>query len=99
MIADVFGAETVPVKGEGAALGAAIHAAWVWSKESGSGLSLGEIAEPFVAPEEKERKKPSPEHAEVYGVVRRLFRAVSERARGLECEDPFALRTELLRLL
>lgn len=32
-IADVFGAETVPVSGEGAALGAAIHAAWVWMRE------------------------------------------------------------------
>jgi xylulokinase len=32
-IADVFQAETVPVEGEGAALGAAIHAAWVWEKE------------------------------------------------------------------
>ena len=33
-IADIFEAETVPVEGEGAALGAALHAAWVWLKES-----------------------------------------------------------------
>jgi xylulokinase len=98
MIADVFGADAVPVRGEGAALGAAVHAAWVWSKESGASSSMEEIAEPFVVVEEEKRRRPDPAHAEVYGIVRRLFRAVSERARGLECEDPFALRAELLSL-
>jgi xylulokinase len=98
MIADVFGAEAVPVMGEGAAMGAAIHAAWVWSKETGSCSSLGEIAGSFVLLDEGKRKRPDPVHADAYRVVRRLFKAVSERARGLECEDPLELRAELLSL-
>ncbi len=47
-IADVFEAETVPVKSEGAALGAAIHAAWVWEKESGCPGNLEALVSIFV---------------------------------------------------
>ena len=48
MIADIFDCETVPVKGEGAALGAAIHAAWVWKNENGLSCDLAQLVNPFI---------------------------------------------------
>jgi xylulokinase len=96
MIADVFEAETVPVAGEGAALGAAIHAAWVWGREQGGPVSLAEVAEPFVVLDVARRNKPIARNVEIYRVQKRLFLALSDRARGIATdEDPF----ELLRVL
>jgi xylulokinase len=93
-IADVFEAETVPVRGEGAALGAAIHAAWVWTKERGDAVPLGEAAEPFIVFDEERRTAPRAEHAEVHRIQARLFQALSERVRGVaSADDPFALRS------
>lgn len=97
-IADVFAAATVPVRGEGAALGAAIHAAWVWSREAGREWTLGELSASFVQLDETQRCRPSAQHREVYGVLRRLFRALTDRVRGLPGDDPFALRRDLLGL-
>jgi len=111
-IADIFQAETVPVSGEGAALGAAIHGAWVWYREIGEGATgegslagdggeehtLARIAEPFVVLEEERRARPDPARSATAEMLRRLFRALSLRARGLEGEDPFQLRQELLAL-
>jgi len=94
-IADVFDVETVPVAGEGAALGAAIHAAWVWLREAGDTRSLSDVAAPFVVLEEARRRRPRPEHRATYAALRRLFRALSRRLRGLEGEDPFVLRRAL----
>jgi sugar (pentulose or hexulose) kinase len=111
-IADVFQAETVPVTGEGAALGGAIHAAWVWSWEVGEDVTgedavagsesrrptLARIAEPFVALEEERRARPDPASRPMAELLRRLYRALSLRARGMEGEDPFRLRQEMLAL-
>lgn len=98
MIADVFEAEAVPVQGEGAALGAAIHAAWVWLKETGKPISLGEVAEPFVKLDEAKRKTPIPNNVDVYRKKKRLFRTLSERVRGvLSNDDPFELLAEQSR--
>jgi len=95
-IADVFQAEAVPVRGEGAALGAAIHAAWVWGRERGDPRPLAEVAEPLVVLEEEARCGPDPRHLERFGSLRRLFRALSRRMRGMDGEDPFELRRTLL---
>ncbi len=109
-IADIFQAETVPVEGEGAALGAAIHAAWVWNKEAETGSDetvsdgigdmahLKTIADRFITLDEKKRKRPAPEARPTALLLRRLYRALSLRARGKEGEDPFLLRQELLDL-
>ncbi|HSG81500.1 MAG TPA: FGGY family carbohydrate kinase [Gemmatimonadota bacterium] len=94
-IADVFDAETVPVQGEGAALGAAIHAAWVWYREEGDERGLEGVARPFVVLDEARRARPDPQQRATYEVLRRLYRAVSRRLRGLEGEDPFALRRQM----
>lgn len=93
MIADVFEAETVPVSGEGAALGAAIHAAWVWLGEHADGRPLESVAAPFVVRDEARKKTPTPQRIEVYRRQKRLFRSLTERVRGLaSTDDPFALR-------
>jgi xylulokinase len=96
VLADVFQAETVPVEGEGAAVGAAIHAAWVWFREQGMERRLAEVAAPFVILNEEARKRPDPGAVAAIPLLRRLFRALSLRVRGLEGEDPFALRRELM---
>jgi len=96
-IADVFEAETVPVEGEGAALGAAIHAAWVWRKEAGEEITLTEVCRPYVKLLEERRKKPIAAHSAVYRTQRELFRALSERVRGKpSLQDPFLLRVRIL---
>ncbi len=96
MIADVFEAETVPVAGEGAALGAAIHAAWVWAKRLGGGVPLAEVAEPFVVLDAARRTQPIGRNVEIHRMQKRLYLALSERARGIRSSgDPFELRAAL----
>jgi xylulokinase len=97
-IADVFRTDAVPVRGEGAALGAAIHAAWVWLREEGREVSLTEISSPFVVLEETARRSPDPAHGKHYEILRDLFRSLSRRIRGVAGEDPFLLRLKLLEL-
>ena len=97
-IANVFEAETVPVEGEGAALGAALHAAWVWLKENGKPHSIQDVVAPFIVLDEKRRKKPESEHIAVYRAMKQLFHALSLRLRGQEGDDPFALRIDLTSL-
>ncbi len=95
-LADIFGAEVVPVGGEGAALGAAIHAAWVWFREEGVDASLDKVSAPFVILEEEARRRPDPTRRETYRRLIRLFRALSRRVRGMDGEDPFSLRQRFL---
>lgn len=91
-IADVFDAEAVPVEGEGAALGAALTAAWVWLGENGRARPIEDVVDPFVRLAETRRARPRPEHRDVYRRQRAVFRALSRRVRGLEGADPFAIR-------
>jgi xylulokinase len=95
-IADVFEAEAVPVEGEGAALGAAIHAAWVWLGEEGDKVPLQEVVGRFVKLAEQGRRRPVPRNVEIYRRQKRLFEALSRRVRGLKSEDPFRLRMEMM---
>jgi xylulokinase len=95
-IADIFEAETVPVEGEGAALGAALHAAWVWQQENQTPIELKNVVQPFIILDEKRRKLPDKDAVPVYQKQKALFAALSKRARGLAGKNPFKLRTELL---
>ena len=95
-IADIFATEVVPVEGEGAALGAALHAAWVWSKEEGPPADLEEMVAPFVRLREEQRKKPVPAHQAVYAPMKEAFSALSARVRGVAgSQDPFLWRRRM----
>ena len=95
-IANVFDADAVPVEGEGAALGAALHAAWVWQKELGREISLKEVVGRFVKLDEGRRRSPESANRPVYQQQKRLFEALSRRIRGLTADDPFRLRAEMM---
>jgi xylulokinase len=97
-IADVFATEAVPVEGEGAALGAALHAAWVWMREAGRELSLEEVTAPLVLKTEARRKRPQASARPAYERLKRLFHALAQRAQGKPGEDPFALHQQLAQL-
>jgi len=94
-IADVFEAETLPVLGEGAALGAAIHAAWVWEQEEGDKQTLEELTTIFVKLDHQAKKKPDPEAIPLYRIQKRLFQSLTQRIQGKKGEDPFALQHQL----
>lgn len=95
-IADIFDTATVPVEGEGAALGAALHAAWVWLRENGKGKPIKEIVRPFIELREADRCCPIPENVAVYEKMKPVYLALSARARGVkDAADPFALRAEM----
>jgi len=65
--ADVFGAPTVCLQsGEGAGLGAAVQAGWVWNREHGSDASLSETCERLVALDESTRLEPHPDAHSTY---------------------------------
>ena len=95
-IADIFEAETVPVEGEGAALGAALHAAWVWNNENGKAIELKEIIKPFIKLIEAEREKPIEKNVAIYKNQKRLFTALSKRLRNSSDDDIFDLRSKLV---
>ena len=67
MCADVFGVPTVCLQsGEGAGLGGAIQAGWIWNNEQGSGATLAEICERLVQADETSRNEPDANASEVY---------------------------------
>ena len=96
-IADIFETEVVPVEGEGAAVGAALHAAWVWQKENenGSDMPLSELVAPFVIFDETRRTKPDGKNVAIHRKQKDLFTALSARIRGVGGGDPFVLRSEM----
>jgi len=98
-IADIFEAETLLVKGEGAALGAAIHAAWVWLKENGRPVELKKLTDQFVELDESRFKKPIQQNVEIYRLQKQLFHALSRRLRNLPADDPFQLRQRIVKKL
>lgn len=68
--ADVFGVPTVCLQsGEGAGLGAAVQAGWVWNREHGSDASLSETCERLVTLDESTRLEPHPEAHPVYAAA------------------------------
>lgn len=68
--ADVFGVPVVCLQsGEGAGLGAAIQAGWVWNKENGSDASLAEISDRLVHLDEKSRVEPNKANTEIHAAT------------------------------
>jgi xylulokinase len=67
MCADVFGVPTVCLQsGEGAGLGGAIQAGWVWNNEQGSETTLAETCERLVQVDETSRNEPDANTSEIY---------------------------------
>lgn len=95
MIADVFEAETVPVEGEGAALGAAIHAGWVWKKENGQVISIEQMVKPYIKLSEAKRCLPNEDRKKIYRHMKALFKSLSSRIRGLTASDPFEIKSNI----
>jgi xylulokinase len=93
-IADVFEAEVVQIQGEGAALGAAIHAAWVWLKETDAPTPIEELCDAYVTWDPELLVRPREDKVAEYRQLKRLFRSLSQRLRGLDGDDPFRLRAE-----
>ncbi len=83
-IADIFDTETVPVAGEGAALGAAIHAAWVYFKSEQPDFELESLTDSFVKLDESERKYP--QNANAYYRLKDVYQNISLRLRT-KCGD------------
>ncbi len=95
-IANIFNAETVAVQGEGAAMGAALHALWVYQREQGNEVSLEEVVEPYITFDESTRVKPNAQDVATYRILVQEFSALSSRLRHQPTEaDPFRLRKEL----
>ncbi|MBN2365245.1 MAG: hypothetical protein EH225_04385, partial [Calditrichaeota bacterium] len=93
-IADIFESSTVPVQGEGAALGAAMHAVWVYYKQNDPEFSLDLLTEKFVLLEENRRK--NPQNSESYKKMKFAFSELSSRIRKpAGRSDPFALLTDM----
>jgi xylulokinase len=66
--ADSFGVPVITLQsGEGAALGAAIQAAWNWLDQSGKNSSLVDLTERVVVVDETSRAEPGKEACQVYG--------------------------------
>jgi xylulokinase len=91
-IANIFNCEVVPVLGEGAALGAALHAAWSYYKTK----NIDEVAAGFIELDEKSRVKPDPKLVKKYNDFKEIYLAVSKRIRGIDSKNPFKLFKEFV---
>lgn len=94
-IADIFNCTVVPVKGEGAALGAAIHAAYVDHKNRAPDLHA--FVKRFVELETGDILKPERKNVRAYDRFKRLYLSLSARLRGsISSDDPFELKHSCL---
>lgn len=67
MCADIFGVSTVCLRsGEGAGLGGAVQAGWVWNKEHGSDATLAEISDRLIQLDESSRNEPDADATAIY---------------------------------
>jgi len=92
MIADVFDAEVIPVAGEGAAQGAAIHAAWVDEKQRRE-VDTVSFVRGLVDFDLGAKTTPDRARVAVYDRMKEAYTALTHRVRGIPgAKDPFSLR-------
>lgn len=94
-IADIFNTTVLPVEGEGAALGAAIHAAWAdWPAGNGrTGEDLKRFADRFIRYDPGRKTEPKAENLAACDALKKTYLALSRRVRGAAgAESPFTLR-------
>lgn len=90
-IADIFEVKVCPVSGEGAALGAAIHAAWLDQKRS-----LADLCQELIVFDRAAETLPNRLHHSTYQNLKKLYHELSCRLRGERASDDlFALRSLL----
>ncbi|MHA1898269.1 MAG: xylulokinase [Promethearchaeota archaeon] len=77
-IANIFNCEVIPVLGEGAALGAALLAAWSYYKDK----SIKEIIDGFIVLDYNSLEKPDPDLVKRYDLLKQIYLNVSKRIRG-----------------
>jgi xylulokinase len=95
-IADIFNCEVIPVKGEGAALGAAVHA--VYSDHKKEIKDVFSFVNGFVEFDEQNRTKPDSANVGEYKKFKKIYLALSQRIRGLTSkDDPFRERAAFLQ--
>jgi xylulokinase len=94
-IADIFEKSVVLAKGEGAALGAAIHAAFVGNRKDVRELSA--FVRQFIEFDEPARTEPDPENVKAYRAFKPVYLSLSKRVRGAgNAESPFELRGKMI---
>ncbi|HRJ73767.1 MAG TPA: xylulokinase [Terrimicrobiaceae bacterium] len=83
--ADIFEVPVVCLRsGEGAGLGAAIQAGWVWNKEHGSDASLAEICGRLVLVDESTRMTPDSSLSGTYRALQKRSAGIREALHGVE---------------
>ncbi len=91
VISDIFNLPVVLVKGEGAALGAAIHVAYTDNKDSIKDIQS--FTDKFITIDETASVSPNQTSIETYSIFRKTYLALSARVRGRgDKGSPFALR-------
>ena len=83
MCADIFEVPTVCLQsGEGAGLGSAVQAGWVWNKEHGSDATLAEISDRLIQVDESSRNEPdsgaTPIYSDALGRTSAILKALHE---------------------
>ena len=79
IIADVFGVPVVcMVEDEGAALGAALQAAWCWQRQSDAGLTIDAIVQGATALDESTRLEPDPASTAQYNEIQSFHTSLSK---------------------
>ena len=83
-VADIFNCETINIKGEGAALGAAIHAAWVLQMQDGKDIDIAEVCEPYIEFNHSMLHKPRSKFKNTYKAQKKLFEALTKKIKATD---------------
>ena len=83
-VADIFDCKTINIEGEGAALGAAIHAAWVLQMQNGNNIDIAEVCEPYINFNHAMVHKPRKKFKNTYNAQKKLFGALSKKIKATD---------------
>ncbi len=96
-VADIFNCETINIKGEGAALGAAIHAAWVLQMQDGKDMDIAEVCEPYIEFNLSMLHKPRDKFKNTYNAQKKLFGALTKKIKATDDgQNLFELKNRII---
>jgi len=82
ILADIFDTEVVCLKNsEGAALGAAVQAAWCWKRQQGENVRIQHLTDEWIQVDSKTRAKPRKKEAKRYRALQSVFDELSVASR------------------